>query len=101
PIGGASFAFCTPEECDRPPQAVREEEPMAIYVSLIKWTDQGRSKVDSLPDRVAQVDKRVEEAGGKVVANYVTMGRFDQIAITEAPDDETAAKLLLIVAGRG
>jgi uncharacterized protein with GYD domain len=72
-----------------------------IYVSLIKWTDQGRAKVDSLPDRVEQVNKRVADVGGKVVANYVTMGRFDQIAITEAPDDETAVKLLLIVAGRG
>jgi uncharacterized protein with GYD domain len=57
--------------------------------------------VDSLPDRVEQVNKRVADLGGKVVANYVTMGRFDQVAITEAPDDETAAKLLLIVAGRG
>ncbi|HEX9235824.1 MAG TPA: GYD domain-containing protein [Actinomycetota bacterium] len=74
---------------------------MAIYISLIKWTDQGRAKVDSLPDRVGQVDKRVEGLGGKVLGNYLTMGRFDQIAITEAPDDETAAKLLLIVAGRG
>ncbi len=74
---------------------------MPFYVSLIKWTDQGRAKVDSLPDRVEQVNKRVADLGGKVVGNYVTMGRFDQIAITEAPDDETAAKLLLIVAGRG
>jgi len=74
---------------------------VAIYISLIKWTDQGRAKVDSLPDRVGQVDKRVEGLGGKVLGNYLTMGRFDQIAITEAPDDETAAKLLLIVAGRG
>lgn len=74
---------------------------MPFYVSLIKWTDQGRAKVDSLPDRVEQVNKRVADLGGNVIANYVTMGRFDQIAITEAPDDETAAKLLLIVAGRG
>jgi uncharacterized protein with GYD domain len=72
-----------------------------IYVSLIRWTDQGRAKVDSLPDRVEQVNKRVADLGGKVIANYVTMGRFDQVAITEAPDDETATKLLLIVAGRG
>jgi uncharacterized protein with GYD domain len=72
-----------------------------IYVSLIRWTDQGRAKVDSLPDRVEQVNKRVADMGGKVIANYVTMGRFDQVAITEAPDDETATKLLLIVAGRG
>ena len=31
----------------------------------------------------------------------MTMGRFDQIVVTEAPDDESVAKLLMIVAGRG
>ncbi|HEX9775519.1 MAG TPA: GYD domain-containing protein [Actinomycetota bacterium] len=74
---------------------------MATYISLIKWTDQGRKEVASLPDRVEQVAKRVEQAGGKLVGNWVTMGRFDQVAVTEAPDDETAARLALVVAGRG
>ena len=74
---------------------------MAVYVTLIKWTDQGRKEVATLPDRIEAVQKRVEQAGGKVIANLVTMGRFDQIAITEAPDDETVAKLALMIAGRG
>lgn len=74
---------------------------MPTYVTLIRWTDQGRKDVATLPDRADAVIKRVEEAGGKVLANYVTMGRFDQVAITEAPDDETVAKLALVIAGRG
>ena len=74
---------------------------MAVYISLIRWTDQGRTKVGSLPDRVAEVDKRIESMGGKTIGNWVTMGRYDQIAVTEAPDDETAAKMLMVVAGRG
>jgi uncharacterized protein with GYD domain len=74
---------------------------MPVYISLIKWTDQGRKEVGSIPDRVDQVAKRVEQAGGKVIGNFVTMGRYDQVAFTEAPDDETAARLALIVAGRG
>lgn len=74
---------------------------MPVYVTLIKWTDQGRKDVASLPDRAAAVTKRVEAAGGKVLGNYVTLGRFDQVAITEAPDDETVAKLVLMIAGRG
>jgi len=74
---------------------------MAVYVSLITWTDQGRKEVASLPDRVDAVAKRVEQAGGKLIGNWVTMGRFDQVAVTEAPDDETAARLALVVAGRG
>jgi uncharacterized protein with GYD domain len=72
-----------------------------IYITLIKWTDQGRKVASSLPDRVAQVEKRVEGLGGKQIGNWLTMGRFDQIAVVEAPDDETAAKMLMIVAERG
>jgi len=74
---------------------------MATYVTLIKWTDQGRKEVASLPDRIDAVSKRVEQAGGKVIGNYVTMGRFDQVAIVEAPNDEIAGKLALMVAERG
>jgi uncharacterized protein with GYD domain len=74
---------------------------MAVFVTLIKWTDQGRKEVKTLPDRIEAVSKRVKEAGGKVIGNYITMGRFDQIAITEAPDDETIAKLALMIAERG
>jgi uncharacterized protein with GYD domain len=29
------------------------------------------------------------------------MGRFDQVAAVEAPDDETAGKMLVIIAERG
>lgn len=74
---------------------------MAIYITLIKWTDQGRSKAGSLPDRVDEVDKRIASLGGKTIGNWLTMGRFDQVSVTEAPDDETAAKMLMIVAERG
>jgi uncharacterized protein with GYD domain len=74
---------------------------MPIYVTLIKWTDQGRAKVGDLPMRADEVVKRVEAAGAKVLGNYVTMGQYDQVAITDAPDEETIAKLALVIAGRG
>jgi uncharacterized protein with GYD domain len=63
---------------------------MPVYITLIKWTDQGRAKVDSLADH-----------GATTIGNWVTMGQYDQIAVNEAPDDETAAKLALMIAGRG
>jgi uncharacterized protein with GYD domain len=74
---------------------------MPVYMTLIRWTDQGRRDVATLPDRAEQVAKRVEQAGARILGNYVTMGRFDQVAITEAPDDDTIAKLALVIAGRG
>ena len=74
---------------------------MPVYISLIKWTDQGRKSASSLPDRVGQVEKRIEQMGGRQIGNWLTMGRFDQIAAVEAPDDETAAKMLMVIAERG
>ncbi len=74
---------------------------MPIFVQLIKWTDQGRKAVASLPDRVEAVQKQIEAMGVKVIGNYCTMGQYDQIAIADAPDDETVAKLSILIAGRG
>ena len=45
--------------------------------------------------------KRVEDMGVKIVGHYLTMGQYDQIVICDAPDDETVAKVTLLVAGRG
>lgn len=74
---------------------------MPVYVQLIKWTDQGRKAVDTLPDRVDGVQKRIEEMGVKVIGHWMTMGRYDQIAVAEAPNDETVAKISVLIAGRG
>ena len=74
---------------------------MPVYITLFRWTDKGREDVGSLPERSEAVARRVEEAGAKLLGNYVTMGRYDQVSVVEAPDDETIAKLALMVAGRG
>ncbi len=74
---------------------------MPIFISLFKWTDQGRAKVDSLPDRAAEVEKRLQDARIRVIGNYTTMGRYDQVSVVEAPDAQTAARFLFLIAGRG
>ena len=74
---------------------------MPHYITLIKWTDQGRAKATSLPERVEQVEKRMNELGARTIGHWLTMGRFDQIVAIEAPDDETVAKLAIVVAERG
>ena len=40
---------------------------MAIYVQLMKWTEQGRKNAESLPDRVEAVQKRVQDMGVKIL----------------------------------
>ena len=74
---------------------------MPFYVQLLKWTDQGRKNADSLVDRVETVQKRVADMGVNVIGHYLTMGQYDQVIVCEAPDDETVAKITVMVAGRG
>ena len=40
-------------------------------------------------------------SGAKLVSFYLTMGQFDAVVISDAPDDQTVAKLALAAAGRG
>ena len=74
---------------------------MPTYVSLLTWTDKGREEVASLADRVEQVIARAQEFGVSVTGAYLSMGRFDQIVVFEAPDDAAVAKLATLIAGRG
>ena len=39
--------------------------------------------------------------GGEVKGFYVVMGRYDGVVITEAPNDETAAKIALALGSKG
>lgn len=75
---------------------------MPVYVQLLKWTDQGRKNAATVVERIEEVAKRAEqELGVRVIGSYLTMGRFDQVVISEAPNDEALAKVSLMVAGRG
>ena len=74
---------------------------MPVYVTLIKWTEQGRQKTKDLAARYADGQQRIKGAGGKELGTYVTMGQYDMVSLVDAPNDEAMAKLALEIAGRG
>ena len=74
---------------------------MPVYVTLFRWTDQGRQKSKDLPARYADGVDRIKAAGGKEIGTYVTMGQYDMVSVVEAPNDEAIAKIALGIAGRG
>jgi len=74
---------------------------MARYISLFNWTDQGiRSAKDTL-NRANAARKAFKEAGAELIDIYWTLGQYDVVTIFEAPDNETAYKLLLEVGMQG
>jgi uncharacterized protein with GYD domain len=52
------------------------------------------------PGRVEAAKQRARAAGGELKF-YLTLGRYDAVAIVEAPNDETAVKNLLTSASQG
>lgn len=74
---------------------------MPTYVTLIHYTEQGVKTFKDLPQRLEDTRQAGQAIGAKLVAFYLTMGQYDAVVISDAPDDETVAKLALAAAGRG
>ena len=74
---------------------------MPVYISLMKWTSQGLGGLPAWRDRIEEGERAIHERGGKLIAAYVTLGRYDLVEIFEAPDDETAYQILVAVARHG
>ena len=74
---------------------------MAHYIILLNYTEQGIKNIKDSPQRVGAARKAIEAAGGKIHSFYLTMGEYDMVAITEAPDDETFATIMLAIGSQG
>jgi len=74
---------------------------MPTYVALLKWTQQGVSKVGSSAKRLDAGRKAFKKAGIEMKDVYLTMGRYDLVCVIEAPDDETYAKAILGLGSQG
>ena len=74
---------------------------MAKYISLIKYTQKGAENIKDSPDRYDAFRKLCESMGVKAEGIYLTMGRYDLVVVIDAPDPETAAKLILATASKG
>lgn len=74
---------------------------MIRYLSLLTFTDQGMRNIEASPHRAADFRATVEKAGGRVVSQYWAVGEIDGSIVFEAPDESTAASLLLALGGKG
>lgn len=74
---------------------------MPTYITLMKWTEQGIKSVKESPQRLDAAKKAIAAAGGKLNGFYLTMGRYDMVAIAEFPSDEVGTVFLLSLGGGG
>lgn len=68
---------------------------MPTYISLVQFTDKGIQAARDTRQRVKDWADKVNSMGVSIKEMYWTMGQYDQVCIFQAPDDETAASVLL------
>jgi len=68
---------------------------MPTYISLVQFTDKGIQAAKETTHRVADWAAKVQSMGVSIKQMYWTLGQYDQVCVFEAPDDETAATVLL------
>jgi len=74
---------------------------MPNFISLVKWTDQGIRSVKESPDRLDKARDAFEKNGAKLKDFYLSLGQYDMIIFSEAPDAETIAKVWITAATAG
>jgi uncharacterized protein with GYD domain len=74
---------------------------MPIYIALLKWTPQGLQSLKESPSRLDAARKSFESAGVKMKDFYMVTGRYDMVAVCEAPDEGSVARAVLTVTSRG
>lgn len=74
---------------------------MPSYVILLNWTEQGARNGRDTIERAKAFGAAVESLGGKVREHLYTLGEYDIVAVTEFPDDDTAATALIQLASLG
>jgi uncharacterized protein with GYD domain len=74
---------------------------MPTYVLLIDWTHQGVGNFKDSVDRYEAARGQFEGMGVHFKDIYWTLGSHDIVSIVDAPDSETLAASLLMLASQG
>ena len=74
---------------------------MAMYVSLIQFTDQGIRNIKKTIKRGDAAMAEAEKMGVKIVEEFWTMGTYDVVVVFDAPNDETMSAFVLKIGSLG
>ena len=74
---------------------------MGTYIALSNFTDQGVRSIKDTTKRADAVKEAAKKFGANMTQIYWTLGKYDLIAIIEAPNDESATAFALAISGAG
>jgi uncharacterized protein with GYD domain len=74
---------------------------MATYIALSTFTDQGIRDVKDTTKRAEAIAAAAKKFGASMTQVYWTLGKYDVVAIVEAPNDESATAFSLAIGAAG
>jgi uncharacterized protein with GYD domain len=74
---------------------------MEPYVVLAKLTQSGQKTFSSSAAQLDVVRQHAHALGARLQSYYLTIGEYDIVAVIEAPDGKTMAKLSLAIGASG
>ena len=74
---------------------------MATYITLLKFTEQGRKTIKEGPSRLEKAKQLARSMGGELKSFYLVQGHYDAVTISEAPSDEVVTKFALAIGALG
>lgn len=74
---------------------------MATYITLLRFTEKGIENIKEGPARLDAAKQAFQAMGAELKAFYLVTGAYDAVVIGEVPDDETVAKLALMIGSQG
>lgn len=74
---------------------------MVTYIALSNFTDQGIRSVKDTTKRADAVKEAAKKFGASMTQIYWTLGKYDVVAIIEAPDEASATAFALAIGMAG
>lgn len=74
---------------------------MATYISLIRFTEQGMSRIKESVERARAFDEAAEAAGVHIVGQYWTIGGYDGVLVVSADTEHRALHWLAELVAKG
>ncbi len=74
---------------------------MRKFILLATLSPQGLQTLQVTPERLFEVNREIEDLGGRVLEQWAVLGYYDFLSIIEAPDEATVARMTLELSARG
>lgn len=74
---------------------------MPQFIILGKLTDKAIQKMREAKERDEKTAQIIHSAGGRLISQYYTFGRYDFVAIVELPSSEILARVIIEIARCG